>query len=136
MLAPDLPLAQKRRISTKMLSAQRWILYDRGTNGRHVSDRFFEERSISPNVVMTTNDTHLIKEMTRLGFGVSLLPDWAIHSEIQDKTLAAIKLRGQALIQNLGAIHVAGGLSPAGHAFINYCLERTDLLPASVVRNR
>lgn len=134
VLAPGLQLAQKKRISTKVLGDQRWILYDPGTNGRHVSDRFFEERNISPNVVMTTNDTHLIKEMTRLGFGVSLLPDWAIRSEVEDNTLAAITLRGQALRQNLGAIHAAGGLSPAGHAFINYCLERTDLLPASVAR--
>ena len=68
---------------------------------RSVIDRFLGELGIHPRVIMEADDTEVIKRLVEVGFGYSILPQFALRGHgfrFQTLRVAGRKLvRGQAL---------------------------------------
>jgi DNA-binding transcriptional LysR family regulator len=58
-----------------------FLLYPRRSNMRRIIDRFFEEISVTPRVVMEADDTEAIKRLVESGFGSSILPEHAVRGK-------------------------------------------------------
>lgn len=128
--APDHPLARKKRIGAADLKSARFIAYEHRMNVRGLSDAYFTAIGIAPFIVLQSNDTHLIRAMTEVGFGISILPDWAIQRELVEGRLVVLKGPGPRLFENFGPMHLARGISPAAQEFVRFCVQHPELLPS------
>ena len=52
-----------------------FILPDRNTSKRQIIDRLFQEAGFEPNVIYTTSDFFLTRELVNAGFGIAFLPE-------------------------------------------------------------
>jgi DNA-binding transcriptional LysR family regulator len=123
--------ARRGPVTAKSLASERFLLFEKPVSIRWLSDELFERLSVTPNIVLESNDVHLIRSMIEVGYGIGFLPDWAIQRELKEKRLRAIKLPGRPLRQQFGLIYNPHSLSTAAKAFIDFCMSHRHLLPAT-----
>ncbi len=56
-----------------------FILYPKRSNMRSIIDRFFKEAGVSLRIIMEADDTEAIKRLVEVGFGYSILPQFALR---------------------------------------------------------
>lgn len=127
--SPEHPLALKGKLSTDDLAEARFILYEKQMNIRALADSYFEAIGITPHIVLQSNDTYLIKAMTEVGFGIALLPDWAIQRELKEGTLVALDKPEPRQFENFGPMFLARGTSSLVQEFVRFCEKNIRLLP-------
>ena len=127
--APEHPLAAKRSLTAADLENAKFILYEHHMNFRALSDSYFGVLGVSPLVVLQSNDTHLIRAMAEVGFGIAFLPDWAVQRELEERRLVALPKPGPRQFEDFGAMYLSRGISPAAQAFVRFCEEHIDFLP-------
>lgn len=121
-------LAQKEEVSIKRLGEERWILFERGSSIRRATDDFFKQKKIEPETPLESNDTYFIKIMIEHGLGISLLPAWAVGSEIKKGDLKIIKVKNLKLTRSVAMVGMKG-LQPAPiRAFTKFIYERKEEL--------
>ncbi len=121
-------LAQKTEVSIKRLAEERWILFERGSSIRRATDDFFKNKKIKPETALESNDTYFIKIMIEHGLGISLLPAWAIGSEIKNGDLKIVKVKKLNLTRSVAMVSMKG-LQPAPiRAFTKFIYERKEQL--------
>jgi len=76
------------------LRSQPLILYQRRSLTSGAVDDYFRQLKISPSAVMEIGSISAIKEMVKLGLGVSVLSPWAAEREL---------VRGHLKMRPLGA---------------------------------
>lgn len=74
VLAPD---------SLANLSQHVWIVREKGSGTRDMTDAFFAEEGIVPTHLMAVSSTQAIKESVMAGLGITLLSEWAVRNELQ-----------------------------------------------------
>jgi DNA-binding transcriptional LysR family regulator len=126
--APDHPLAAKAALTLADLADAKFILYEHRMNIRALSETYFRTQGISPQVVLQSNDTNLIRAMAEVGFGIAFLPDWAIQRELQEGRLVALKKPGRRQFEEFGVMYLARGIAPAAQEFVRFCAKNPDLL--------
>ena len=117
------------KLSTDDLAEARFILYEKQMNIRALADSYFEAIGITPHIVLQSNDTYLIKAMTEVGFGIALLPDWAIQRELKEGTLVALDKPEPRQFENFGPMFLARGTSSLVQEFVRFCEKNIRLLP-------
>jgi len=128
------PLARRRTVTGAELASQRFILYEKSMAVRWLADQFFKANGLDPQVVMESNDTHLIKAMISYGYGIGFLPDWSVESEIKERRIVALRIAGPRLRQRMGLLYRPKGLSNVGKAFVAFCQSHSHLLPRIATR--
>jgi DNA-binding transcriptional LysR family regulator len=86
-----------RKVALRSLAGRPFLLYKQGSHFEEEIDRYMASKRFSPNVAMRLDNAEPIKAMLRSGFGISLLPDWAIQQELARKELALVPLRDPPL---------------------------------------
>jgi len=118
--APDHPLARRRRVDPAALAAHPLVLLDRTTAARAHLDAALARAGAAPRVAMEMSSLEVIKRLVALGFGVSVVPAFAVTAEVARGELAALPLRGAGPARQVAiAVPAAGGLSRAARAFID-----------------
>lgn len=123
------PLASRTQLAVADLNQARFILYEDRMNFRRMADQYFRDIGATPDVVLETNDTHLIRAMVEVGMGIALLPDWSIQAELGDGRLVVLDAPGPVLREEFGVVHLARGSAKLVRHFVRFCTERGDLLP-------
>jgi LysR family cyn operon transcriptional activator len=115
-------LARCRQITPEQLAAEPLILGEKGGNTRRLIDLFFEKSGLAPKVIMELQRTEAIIKMVELGFGVTILPQGAIHTEAARSRLRAVPVRDLNLKWEFGAAYLKSGyLSPVLESFLKLC---------------
>jgi DNA-binding transcriptional LysR family regulator len=127
--SPAHPLVGVARVTAEQLDGERFVIYENSMSIRWLADQFFKRERLRPKIVMESNDTHLLKAMVEVGYGIGFLPDWSIEREVAEGRLAVLPIAGKPLQQKLGVISRRRGSSKAGQAFVDYCKAHTHLLP-------
>ncbi|WCB91880.1 HTH-type transcriptional regulator GltC [Baekduia alba] len=83
ILAPDHPLAQRKRIPHAALTGERLVAYGEGSVLRAELERLVDE----PNVIAEVNELVTLRELVALGLGVTLMPK-AVVAATPPTTLA------------------------------------------------
>lgn len=93
-----------RRVSLDALAARPLVLLARGTASRAHLDAAFKARGLDPRVAIETGSVDVCKRLAALGFGLSVVPAFAVEREREDGSLAvapidrATATRGVALL--------------------------------------
>jgi DNA-binding transcriptional LysR family regulator len=135
---PGHPWARRagRRLPVDAFDGEPFILYDRGTGTSRRILGAFARRGVRLTVAMEVGYVEAMKEMVRIGLGVTLVPGWVVAREVTAGQVTALRLAGArpagpgfvrrwALVFARGA--AAGGpLDP----FVSLCRERLPALLA------
>ncbi|MEJ8813736.1 CysB family HTH-type transcriptional regulator [Variovorax ureilyticus] len=117
-------------LTLEALAKHPLITYDTGFTGRTRIDKAFEERGLSPNIVLTAMDADVIKTYAQLGMGVGVVAGIAYEAE-RDTQLRALDA-GELFGIHLTKLAVRRGSYLRGyvHAFIE---SFAPTLPREVV---
>ncbi|EPO7426829.1 LysR substrate-binding domain-containing protein [Vibrio cholerae] len=83
------PLADEENLTLEQLVQWPLITYHRGLTGRSNIDRAFATQEQQPEIVLSAQDSDVIKTYVSLGMGVGIIAEKAIHSD-EDSSLVRI----------------------------------------------
>lgn len=86
---PNHPLLKEKALTLETIARYPIITYDFAFAGRSKVNKAFEQRGLSPNVVLTAIDADVIKTYVELGLGVGILAEMAFDPK-RDKGLRAM----------------------------------------------
>jgi len=85
----DHPWTQQEPKERKELSNIRLITYCEKSETKRLVSRHFNEHVIQHHHPLTLGNMEAIKEMTKLGMGVGIIPQWVAKKEIEEGSLVA-----------------------------------------------
>ena len=74
------PLAQQPSLTLEEIAAWPIITYQAGLTGRARLDEAFEQAGLAPEILLTAQDSDVIKTYVELGMGIGILADMAFDS--------------------------------------------------------
>jgi DNA-binding transcriptional LysR family regulator len=82
----------------------------------------FREEQIVLHSLLDLGNMEAIKELVKLGLGVSILAPWTARKELGEKSLVALPLGRRKLKRRWGVLHWRGRrLSLAEETFVGLC---------------
>jgi DNA-binding transcriptional LysR family regulator len=123
IVSRDHPLAGKATASVEEIAAYPFVLFERGSGTRDISDEIFLRSSGYPKVVTESNDTEFVKEIVAIGAGVALIPVFALAKEVSSGQLCMLRLKGRRLMVEFGIVHRRSNRVPSVDHFRDLCLQ-------------
>ncbi len=122
LLSPLHPWARAGRVTRAEITSQHYILYGKGSYTFQMIEAYFREEQIVLHSLLDLGDMEAIKELVKLGLGVSILAPWIARKELEEKSLVALPLGKRKLKRRWGVLHWrARRLSLAEETFIGLC---------------
>ncbi|WP_241622966.1 LysR substrate-binding domain-containing protein [Rosenbergiella australiborealis] len=78
------PLAQEEKLTVEQLAEWPLVTYRAGMTGRSVIDEAFQAVSLLPNVVLSAQDSDVVKTYVRLGMGIGIIAETAADDDDPD----------------------------------------------------
>jgi DNA-binding transcriptional LysR family regulator len=120
LVAPDHPLATRRRVSTAELGRQVVIAHNDPSPTRERVLRRYQERQEELNIQIALPSLDAIKRAVELGLGVALLPKRCAVAEIALGQLVAIPVSRLRMPRHVRLVYRRGGpMSHAAGAFLS-----------------
>jgi len=111
---------------------QQYILYNKASFTFRMVERFFAEEDMVLNTVMELGSMEAIKELVKLGLGVSVLAPWIAQKELEEHALVALPLGRRKLKRTWGIVHwKERRLSLVEERFVALCRGATECLTRS-----
>ncbi len=120
--------AKLKSVKPADLEKERWILFERGSSIRRATDTFFKKLKLEPAKALESNDTYFVKLMIEKGFGVSLLPSWAVRDEVESGKLSQSKIKGNEIKRSVSMVSLKGFQPAPTREFISYILSKKEEL--------
>jgi DNA-binding transcriptional LysR family regulator len=122
IVSPLHPGARAGRIDRRQLTGQRMILYSRGSATFRLVERYFARLQVSLQDWIELGDIGAIKELVKIGLGISVMAPWVVADECERGSLVALPLPGARLRRRWCIAALAGRkLSLAEQTFIGLC---------------
>jgi len=120
--SPLHPWAQAGKVVRDEIPRQHYILYGKGSYTFQMIERYFREEQIVLHSLLDLGNMEAIKELVKLGLGVSILALWTARKELGEKSLVALPLGRRKLKRRWGVLHWRGRrLSLAEETFVGLC---------------
>jgi DNA-binding transcriptional LysR family regulator len=122
MLSPSHPWAQTKYVERTEIVRQKFILYTK-TSYLHdmIEKYFYSEKMVLPTSIELGN-MEAIKELVKLGLGISILAPWVAQKELAEGSLCALPLGKRKLKRRWGFLLRRGQrLTLAPETFIGLC---------------
>jgi DNA-binding transcriptional LysR family regulator len=135
VMPPGHRLAALRRVRPTDLVGQRWVLFERGSSTRRVIDEMMQREAIRPRIVLETDNAEILKALTAIGMGLTILPYQALAREARMGRLRVRRIEGFTLVRETGWVYVRGARVPrlVQHAFdaLRHVMPKLKLAPPS-----
>jgi DNA-binding transcriptional LysR family regulator len=129
IVSPLHPWAQQGRVPRDEIARQNYILYGKTSYTFRMVEEYFRQERIVLHSLLDLGNMEAIKELVKLGLGVSILAPWTARKELQDKSLVALPLGKRKLKRRWGVLHWRGRrLSLAEETFIGLCVSVSERL--------
>ena len=142
LVGPEHPWAKAGRIKRAEVSREQYILFNASTSwqrSQSSSDsifrpsgiyeeiaRYFKHEGVVIKSVIDMGSMSAIKELVKLGLGVTILAPWVAQTELSEKSLVALPLGRRKLKRKWGTLHWEDRpMGWAGETFIQLCLSST-----------
>ena len=133
VMPPGHRLASLRRVRPADLVGQRWVLFERGSSTRRVIDEMMQREAVRPRIVLETDNAEILKALTTIGMGLTILPYQALAREARDGRLRIKRIEGVTLVRETGWVYVRGTRVPriVQHAFdaLRHIMPKLKLAP-------
>ncbi len=124
------PWSAGQPLTREDLRSQPIILYQRNSLTGGVVDDYFAQLGVSPSAVMEIGSITAIKEMVKLGLGVSVLAPWVAERELARGLLKMRPLGTRVLRRNWVMAHWSSHrLGLAEETFCRLCRSQAATLP-------
>ena len=141
MVSPDHPWAKAGRIKRTEVGRQQYILFNASTSWHQSQsssqfssynsiykqiEKYFNYEGVVLKSVQDVGSVSAIKELVKLGLGITILAPWVAQPELSEKSLVALPLGRRKLKRKWGALHWEGRpMGWAGETFIKLCQSST-----------
>ncbi|MBC8327108.1 MAG: LysR family transcriptional regulator [Verrucomicrobia subdivision 3 bacterium] len=122
LVNPKHPWAEAGRALRKDIARQQYILYFRNSRTFEFIEDYLRAEGISIKSVIETGSMSAIKELVKLGLGITILAPWIAREELAKKQLIALPLGRRKLKRQWGLLYWKG--RPMGWAeetFVKLC---------------
>ena len=102
---PEHKFASKSQIKTKELNGQDFVLFERDTPTRKVTDRILKAHGVEVKKVAEFDNIETIKRAVQVGFGLAIVPEPAVSEEERGGQLVVVKLAEKDWSRHGGAIY-------------------------------
>ena len=99
------PWAQAGQVVRAEIPKQNYVLYNKASYTFRLIQDYFREEDMVLNGVIELGSMDAIKELVKLGLGVSILAPWIAQKELQEKSLVSLSLGKRKLKRNWGVVH-------------------------------
>ena len=122
MVSPLHPWAKSRKVDIRQLVEQHMVVYSRSSATFRLIERYYLKMNVPLRDWIELGDMGAIKELVKLGLGISVTAEWTARPEVAEKSLVLLHLPG-AKLQRSWCIGAANGreLSLAEQTFIGLC---------------
>ena len=122
VMSPLHPWARAGRVTRDEIPSQHYILYGKGSYTFEMIEAYFRQEQIVLHSLLDLGNMEAIKELVKLGLGISILAPWSARKELEEKSLVALPLGKRKLKRRWGVLHWrARRLSLAEETFIGLC---------------
>lgn len=129
IVSPLHPWARSGRVVREEIARQQYILYGKASYTFRMIETYFREEKIVLESLLDLGNMEAIKELVKLGLGVSILAPWTARAEIEHGSLVALPLGRRKLKRRWGVLHWQGRrLSLAEETFVGLCESVTERL--------
>ncbi|MBU6399649.1 MAG: LysR family transcriptional regulator substrate-binding protein, partial [Verrucomicrobia bacterium] len=131
LLARAHPWAAAGRVVREEIPRQNYILYNKASYTFGLVEDYFRDEDMVLNTVIELGSMEAIKELVKLGLGVSILAPWVSQAEFQQGTLVSLPLGRRKLRRRWGILHWRSRrLSLTEETFVTLCRKAIgDLAP-------
>jgi len=120
IVAPDHHFARKKAVVFKDFANEPFIMKEKGSGTRKRVEQLFSDENCTPDILMETSSTELIKQLVERGEGISFLVKEAVGAEIKEKKLTQVALKDRKLFLDVSIAYLKGQvLSPPARAFVD-----------------
>lgn len=121
---PNHPLARSKSLKLSALAGQKFVAFESDIPTRRALDKVFREHGVHVVPVMEFDNVETVKRAVEIDAGISIVPLVCVTEEVQEKTLAAVKLDDGDLARPLAVLHKKNKvLSTAMKQFISLLKE-------------
>jgi DNA-binding transcriptional LysR family regulator len=137
VVQPSDPVSSLRLVTARDIQDKPFILYRRSEVIEAAIRGFCDQVGFDPNVVMDDDQADSIKELIKLGLGISLLPLWSVSEDVRRGKLRILRLKDRHLFHQMGLVHrkstyrpaVLGALSSVAHRWPEWLPMAKDIHP-------
>jgi DNA-binding transcriptional LysR family regulator len=116
------PWARAGRVERLEIPRQNYILYNKASITFQLIESYFRHDDMSLKTVIELGSMEAIKELVKLGVGVSVVSPWIARKELEEQSMVALPLGRKRLRRRWGILHRRGKrLSLAEETFVGLC---------------
>ncbi len=116
------PWVKDGQVVRAEIPKENYVLYNKGSYTFRLIEEYFREEDMVLNTVIELGSMDAIKELVKLGLGVSILAPWIAQKELLEKSLVSMPLGKRKLKRNWGIAHWRSRrLSLAEETFLGLC---------------
>ena len=105
LVNPKHPWAESRRAVRMEISREQYILYLRNSRTFEQIENYFRTGKMAIKSVIDMGSMSAIKELVKLGLGVTILAPWVAQNELTKKSLVALPLGRRKLKRQWGVLY-------------------------------
>ncbi len=127
IVSPQHPWARAGKVERNEIARQNYIVYKRRSYTSEMIEEHFRTDDIVLFSQLDLGNMEAIKELVKLGIGISILAPWTAKKEIEAGTLVALPLGKRKLKRRWGILHWEGRrMSMVEETFIGLCKTVTE----------
>jgi len=120
------PLANKKNITIKDLSSQRFLIRESGSGTRYVFDKLLSEHGVEIEPYMELGSSEALKQAVMAGLGIAVLSLHSVQLERDVNMLTVLDVEGFPLKRRWYAVHLKGRkLSLVARTFLDFILNES-----------
>lgn len=129
IVSPLHPWALAGRVERDLIAQQNYIFYHKNSYTVQMVEEYFREEDLVLRSVIELGSMEAIKEMVKVGVGISILAPWIARKELGEKSLVALPLGKRKLRRRWGVMHWRNHrLSLAEETFVGLCKSVTEVM--------
>jgi DNA-binding transcriptional LysR family regulator len=105
IVPPDHPFARSRTIGISQLQDQPFIMSEKGSGVRSITEEILSGKGPSPRVVMELGENEAIKRAVASGLGITIISATVAKRELEAGLLRAVRLSGARIMRQFSIIH-------------------------------
>jgi DNA-binding transcriptional LysR family regulator len=122
IVSPSHPWARAGKVKREEIAREPYILYGKTSYTFGMIAEYFRQEDIVLHSLIDLGNMEAIKELVKLGLGISILAPWTARPELEERSLVALPLGRRKLRRRWGILHWRGKrLSHAEETFASLC---------------